>query len=117
MKMRCVNPAGFPSKWLYLISMHGLGKRRPEAPLFNYVTILGGAYGGWGVMTASREQQGGRQVQQVSQNNAPLVISSCNDAQRETGKKEVINTARTHTYAHVCTHKHTLTSICGRDCI
>lgn len=46
--MRCVNPAGFPSKWLYLISMHGLGKRRPEAPLFNYVTILGGAYGGGG---------------------------------------------------------------------
>lgn len=105
--MRCVNPAGFPSKWLYLISMHGLGKGRPEAPLFNYIMILGGACGGGcrGVMTASREQQGGRQVQQVSQNNAPLVISSCNDAQRETGKKEVINAARTHT--HLCTCVHT----------
>lgn len=36
MKMRCVNPAGFPPKWLRGISMHGLGKRWPEAPRFNY---------------------------------------------------------------------------------
>lgn len=34
--MRCVNPAGFPPKWLHVISMHGLGKRWPEAPHFNY---------------------------------------------------------------------------------
>lgn len=36
MKMRCVNPEGFPPKWLCVISMHGLGKRWPEAPHFNY---------------------------------------------------------------------------------
>lgn len=36
MKMRCVNPAGFPPKWLHVISMHDLRKRWPEAPRFNY---------------------------------------------------------------------------------
>lgn len=34
--MRCVNPAGFPPKWLRVISMHRLGERWPEAPHFNY---------------------------------------------------------------------------------
>ena len=38
MKMSCVNPAGFPPKWLQVISMHGAGERWPESPLFNYVS-------------------------------------------------------------------------------
>ena len=35
----------------------------------------------------------------------------------ETGEEEVINMAHTHTYAHMCTHKHTLAAIRRRDCI
>lgn len=54
MKMRRVNPAGFPPKWLYVISMHGLGKRRPESPFFNYVTIQGIVAGGVLVMKTQR---------------------------------------------------------------
>lgn len=34
--MRCVNPAGSPPRRLCVISMHGLRKRWPEAPHFNY---------------------------------------------------------------------------------
>lgn len=48
--MRCVDPAGFPHKWLYVISMHSLRKRQPDSPLFNYVMI-------WGVMKRRRGQQ------------------------------------------------------------
>lgn len=109
MKMRCVNPAGFPPKWLYVISMHGLGKRRPESPVFNYVTIRGVLWGGWWVMKTRREQwrEGGR-YSRFPRTILPLLISSSNDAPSETGEEEVINMARTHTYAHVCTHKHTL---------
>ena len=40
--MRCVNPAGFLPKWMHVISMHGLGKKRPESSLFNYFKISGG---------------------------------------------------------------------------
>lgn len=46
--MRCADPAGFPSKWRHVISMHGDGRRRPRAPLFNYATIRGGACDGSG---------------------------------------------------------------------
>lgn len=50
--MRCVNPAGFPPKWLYVISMHSLGK---SIPFFNYVRIQGVV--GRGVMKMRRVQQ------------------------------------------------------------
>lgn len=55
MKMRCVNPAGFISKWLHVISMHGLEKRQPEAPRFNYVMIWRVL---WGVMMAKMSEAG-----------------------------------------------------------
>lgn len=65
--MRCVNPAGFPPKWLYVISMHSLGK---SIPFFNYVRIQ--AVVGRRVMKMCRAQQGGGHEQQVSQDDAPL---------------------------------------------
>lgn len=46
--MRCADPAGSPppppSKWQHVISMHADETRRPQAPLFNYATIRGGAF-------------------------------------------------------------------------
>lgn len=99
-KMRCVNPAGFPPKWLRGISMHGLGKRWPEAPRFNYDfrRVLGGWWGGGTPEMAERGRSG-----ELYYDGAPS-ISSCNSAHRGTGVKKVINTAREHTSTHACTH-------------
>lgn len=80
MKMRCVNPAGFPHKCLRVISMHGLGKRRPESPLFNYAVIRGGGGAGGieeGLGTAER---GG--YSRFPRTTIPLVISSSGEAPR-----------------------------------
>lgn len=110
-----MNPAGFPPKWLYVISMHGLEKRRPESPLFNYVTIRGVLWGE-GDEDTPGTAEGGR-YSRFPRTMLPMVISSSNDAPREPSKEEVINMARTHTYAHVCTHKHTLAAIRRRNCI
>lgn len=95
--MRCVNPAGFPPKWLHVISMHSLGKRWPEAPRFNYdFRVL--KVGVRGCTLEIEERGGGGKL---SYDGAPS-ISSCNFAQKETSVKKVINTAREHTSA--CTH-------------
>lgn len=59
MKMRCADPAGFPSKWRHVISMHGGGRRRPEAPLFNYTTFRGGACDGSGAEMGGLGRGGG----------------------------------------------------------
>lgn len=104
--MRCVNPAGFPPKWLRDISMHGLGKRWPEAPRFNYDfrRVLG--KWGWGVggggflpEMAERGRSG-----ELYYDGAPS-ISSCISAHRGTGVKKVINTARERTSTHARTHQ------------
>lgn len=102
--MRCVNPAGFPPKWLHGISMHGLGKKRwPEAPHFNYDfrRVLKGGVGGRLGGTPEMAERG--RSGKLSYAGAPS-ISSCNYAQRGTGVKKVINSAHEHTSAHACTH-------------
>lgn len=112
MKMRCVNPAGFAPKWLFVISMHSLEK---SIPFFNYVRIQG----------ASREE-GDEDVpgaaERVRYSRFPriillLVISSSNNAPRKNQEEEVINMVHPHTYAHVGMAKHTLTAICRCNCI
>lgn len=74
MKMRCVNPAGFPPKWLYVISMHSLGRRRPESPLFNYVRIRRVVQGGDEERSGKAE---GGEYSRFPTTVPPSVISSC----------------------------------------
>lgn len=110
--MRCVNPAGFPPKWLYVISMHSLGK---SIPFFNYVRIQGVV--GRRVMKMCRAQQGGVRNSRFPRMMLPLVISSSNNAPRKTRKRKSL-TWHIHTpYAHVGTNKHTVAAICRCDFI
>lgn len=99
--MSFVNPAGFPPKWLHVISMHGLGKRWPEAPHFNY--DFRRVLKGWGIRGGTPEMAERGRSGKLSYDGDPL-ISSCNYAHRKTSMKKVINTAREHTSAHACTH-------------
>lgn len=80
MKMRCVIPAGFHHKWLHVISMHGLGKRR--APLFNYgfIFFIFLRRGGGDEDDPGTAERGG--WSRVPRTALLLVISNSNDASR-----------------------------------
>lgn len=100
MKMRCVIPAGFHHKWLYVISMHSLGKRR--APLFNYGFIFFIFWAGVGVMKTTRVQQSEEGEAGFPEQRSSWWYPIATMPPREPGRQKS---------AHLCTHKHTLFTI------
>lgn len=103
MKMRCVNPAGFPPKWLYMISMHSLGKRRPESPLFNYVTIRGVLWGGWWVMKTRRERRREAGTAGFPERCSPCWYPVATMPRGKLARRKSL-TWHAHTLMHMCAH-------------
>lgn len=122
MKMRCADPAGFPSKWRHVISMHSDGRRRPQAPLFNYATIRRGACDGSGEAGGCGDGKiggmcgEGRQVQQASQDGAPLAASSGGDSPARRRRKSLAWRRHTRVHTQTCARRHTSTRLQLNPC-
>lgn len=117
MKMRCADPAGFPSsKWQHVISMHAdERRRRPQAPLFNYATIRGGCLqrGRWSAVAGNSrdvvEKEAGTAGVPGRRSPGGIRLQRRRPGERAARRKSLA-LASAHSRAHTNTHSRRHTS-------